>query len=365
MTAETQSTPSSRRALLAAGLGGIVAVVAHALGRPLPVRATDGQAVLAGQDNSATTTTSVTTNAGSGLAGITSDGSGGVSAVSGSGVWGGVLGTASGNPYGLGWGVRGYTPGTYGKGGSFTGNGSNGIGVEATAWYGNAVYAATTPNTFPGAPVKTGVYGFADADATARGVAGETTSGRAVEGKATGGIGVWGESNTTAMVGRSNGSSTGVFGFSGSAADPLPGSSAKTGVFGFARQDASSIGVAGNSSSGTGVYGEAGTGRGLHGWSNTGIGVRAQAVAGTALQVLGRASFSRSGRLAIAAGRSSVTKTGVTPLTASSLVLAVLQTNRPGIYVRAVVPNVAGHSFTVYLNAAVPGTTNVAWFILN
>jgi hypothetical protein len=128
----------------------------------------------------------------------------------------------------------------------------------------------------------------------------------------------------------------------------------KTGVYGYADHDASARGVLGQSTIGLGV----------HGYATSGVGVRAQAGSGTALQVLGKATFSRSGRLALAAGQSSIAKSGV-PLTSASMVLAVLQTNRSGIYVRAVVPSPSTSSFRIYLNAAVPGTTNVAWFVLN
>jgi hypothetical protein len=129
--------------------------------------------------------------------------------------------------------------------------------------------------------------------------------------------------------------------------------------------DGSSIsfaGVQGRSGSGVGVHGVGGS-AGVFGWSDAGIGVHAQG-GGTALRVDGKATFSRSGRLTLTAGQSSIAKTGLL-LSRYSLVLAVLQTNRPGIYVRAVVANPSTSSFRVYLNTAVPGTTNVAWFVLN
>jgi hypothetical protein len=55
-----------------------------------------------------------------------------------------------------------------------------------------------------------------------------------------------------------------------------------------------------------------------------------------------------------------------TTLTASSLVLATIQTNNaPGVYVQSAVPNVAGNYFTINLNQAVTKSVKVAWFILN
>jgi hypothetical protein len=122
-------------------------------------------------------------------------------------------------------------------------------------------------------------------------------------------------------------------------------------------------GVQGRSGSGVGVLGVSESAAGVSGVSESGIGVHAQSGA-TALRVDGKATFSRSGRLTLTAGQSSIAKTNVM-LSRYSMVLAVLQTNRAGIYVRAVVPSPSTSSFRVYLNARVPGTTNVAWFVLN
>jgi hypothetical protein len=350
MAIEADVRSTSRRAMLVGLVGGLAAGVAGALGRVSPALATHTGYIDAGVTNDTTAMTRV--------------------AMTGSDLYAFVVESAQRGVYGVGgsgYGVRGDSDSSWGVLGLSGGS----VGVMGWAWVpgentGVMGYSGPLDTGLPPAgPAKTGVYGYAVQDATARGVLGESTLGRGVEGKATTGNGVWGESDAAAVVGKSNGSSTGVFGFSGSASDALPGAASKTGVFGFARQDSSSIGVYGNSSFGRGVLGEAGAGRGVHGWSNTGVGVRAEAAAGTALQVAGRASFSRSGRLAIAAGRSFVTKTGITPLTSFSLVLAVLQTRRTGVYIVAAVPNVTGHSFTIYLNKAVPATTYVAWFILN
>jgi hypothetical protein len=68
--------------------------------------------------------------------------------------------------------------------------------------------------------------------------------------------------------------------------------------------------------------------------------------------------------LTVGAGKSSVTRTGVA-LSAASLVLATLQQDRAGVWVRSAVPNVAGSSFTVHLSKAVPASTKVAWFMVN
>lgn len=149
---------------------------------------------------------------------------------------------------------------------------------------------------------------------------------------------------------------TGVFGTSPAHPDPA---FLGTGVWG----DSPDIGVFGTG--GYGVLGFGGTG--VLGEANSvpgSIGVRAVAPsnAQTALKVTGKVSFSRSGRTNIASGRSYlvVNLAGVGP---SSRVFAVLASNRPGRYVRAVVP--AANRFTIYLNTTVTSTTVVTWFVLD
>src|SRR5205085_11107185 len=108
---------------------------------------------------------------------------------------------------------------------------------------------------------------------------------------------------------------------------------------------------------GAGYFGVYGTGRhgligdatpddtGVYGWvgaaapgeAPAGVAVHAQAEPGyTALNVVGVARFSRSGRASIAANKSSkiVAMAGVTP---NSYIVATLQANRSGVFVRAVV----------------------------
>jgi hypothetical protein len=113
----------------------------------------------------------------------------------------------------------------------------------------------------------------------------------------------------------------------------------------------------GGGSGGNGVSGQAA--------SPAGIGVLAEIPGGgTALQVAGPAAFSRSGLVTVAKGSSSATVTGVAP-TAASLVLATLQQDRAGIWVRSAVPKVTASSFTVHLSKAVTASTKVAWFVVN
>src|SRR5512146_532720 len=58
--------PRSRRAILAAGVGGAIATVASALGRPAPARAANGDPMLLGvSSNAATSVTSLLTTSAS------------------------------------------------------------------------------------------------------------------------------------------------------------------------------------------------------------------------------------------------------------------------------------------------------------
>ncbi len=97
-----------------------------------------------------------------------------------------------------------------------------------------------------------------------------------------------------------------------------------------------------------------------------GAGVLAKNTAGgDALRVAGKASFSRSGILTVAAGSTSAMKTGV-PLSSASLVLATIQGNVIGVYVQGVTLFIGtSGSFTIHLNKAVPASTKVAWFAVN
>jgi len=209
---------------------------------------------------------------------------------------------------------------------------------------------------------------------TGIGVSGFSSQGVAIDGDSKTGDGVRGNSD---HAGR------GVFGTSNTGDGVRGESSAGIGVHGIG--DGVSTGVQGVSTRGTGVAGfsdtgtavfalnasraqsavsgqNLGSGPGVSGFSKDGPGVRATGK--TALSVQGKAVFSRSGTVTVAAGHSSVTKSGVA-LTSASLVLVTLQQHVAGVHVLAAVPNVTGNSFKVFLSKAVPTATKVAWFIVN
>lgn len=144
---------------------------------------------------------------------------------------------------------------------------------------------------------------------------------------------------------------TGVYGYS----DPSPSPSfVGAGVWG----DSADFGVIGTGS--IGVLGEAPIG--VVGFSTepggTGVEAGASSASALALHVAGRSEFSRSGRTVVKAGNQKKTVT-LAGCTTSTLVLAVIASNRSGRWVRAAVP--ASGSFTVYLNDRVGSDTNITW----
>ena len=126
------------------------------------------------------------------------------------------------------------------------------------------------------------------------------------------------------------------------------------------------IGVMGRSTYGKGVYGEGDT-HGVHGKTANaaGIGVLAENTAGgPALQVTGKAKFSRSGKAIVPAGTSIVTVPGVA-LSKGSYVLATMQVRRSNVTILAADPDPNTDSITITLSSNVPLNTGVAWFVLN
>lgn len=223
--------------------------------------------------------------------------------------------------------------------------------------------------------------------------------GQGVSGSSVDGTGVLGQS-TSAELSRfpDPGKRTGVAGLAGPQ-DLASDNTDEVGVYGFANTSSGSAGMWGESSDGFGVVGSAGyvgvgafgssyglyafgrvavtgegdvTDTGVYGFAGSaaaptppaGVGVQASAgsTSQIALNVTGKAKFSRSGRTYVSANASSrkITMAGVTT---SSYIIATLQTRRTGVYVHAVVP--AAGSFTIYLNKAVTATTYVGYLVIN
>ena len=89
-----------------------------------------------------------------------------------------------------------------------------------------------------------------------------------------------------------------------------------------------------------------------------------------ALEVEGKAFFSRSGRAEIAAGRSWVRVRVPGSLGRSSFAIATLNTNRPGVWVRTVVVNWTESlperdDITIILNKPTPQKARCAWMVFN
>ena len=96
-----------------------------------------------------------------------------------------------------------------------------------------------------------------------------------------------------------------------------------------------------------------------------GIGVYTEATGGYALQVVGRAVFNRSGKTSIAAGAKSKVVSGFA-LDGGSIVVATVQGNPAGVWVRNVSVDDAANTFTIRLNKAAPvGGVTVGFFIVN
>jgi hypothetical protein len=319
------SARRTRRQLLVGGTGALAAVLTtEAIARPAPAEAANGDNVILGHPNFATAKTVIVNSTdSSGEAALQGEGAGRTTAVLGLSERGtGVVGNTT-----SGVGVAGFTdvaaPSLLGPV-AVQGDAVSGTGGAFVSQAGKGLYGQSGASASGLLPVRHGVHGITDS-ATGYGVVGENLAG----GTAVIGIGGGTTGGGTGVVGSSN-SGRGVEGISGGDA----------GVHGT------------NSGSGNGVHGDA--------FNGTGV----LAAGKTALRVQGPAVFSRSGILTVRAGHSSATKTRV-PLTSASLVLATLQQDHDGVWIRSAVPDIAGHSFTVHLSKAAPARTKVAWFIIN
>lgn len=315
------SIPRTRRALLAGGIGGLAAVVASAIGRPLPASAgTDGDVVL-GASNTASAMTSIASSASITI-------------------------------------LRG----------QYTGMNENAIALAGIGGTGYGVYGESDS-----------VRGVWGASTSGTGVVGECGSGFGVIARSDKAAGLFATSystNWSAAAGWSRSDRTGVFGYSG--ASSIPASPAKTGVYGYAAQDANARGVHGQTTAGYGLNGVATTGQGVHGEATTGYGVRGYATTGTALyaatsgakvgtalRTVGKVRFDKSvGSATILAGTSSIVVTPGIDLTSTSIVTATLMGSAGGTTtVHRVSVNATADTFTIYLTANSTVNVKVGWHV--
>jgi hypothetical protein len=270
--------------------------------------ANDGNNLILGhQNNTASSVTAVTTVAGTGFK-ITD------TAFAATALWG-----ESTAATGAGWGVYG----------SSSSVGPNAVGVYGVLSNSSPQSGSTftTPAAVRGISYSQtengmGVYGLHNTDnGTAPGVAGETSS------TATDAVGVLG----VVLPTTAGGGSVAV------------------------------RGINNGSGHGIGVWGT-GAGKGVWGSSPKGTALIGESSSGTALQVNGKAKFSRSGLVTIPAGMASNTIT-LSGVTTSSMVIATAQQSA-SVHVKAAVP--AAGSFTIYLTGNAPsGGLKVAYFVLN
>src|SRR5687767_14236179 len=165
-------------------------------------------------------------------------------------------------------------------------------------------------------------FGAKTAQSTAAGVVG-------VVGPSTVGIGVIGQDAGVYGLGASgSGNSVGVWGNSDESTGVV--GSGPWGVYG-----TGGVGVAGDVAPGaTGVYGFVGTNAAPVPTANVAVEARAETSSLMALNVVGRASFSRSGRLTFRAGQSALT-INMSRISSTSLIIAVPQTYQAGVWVMA------------------------------
>jgi hypothetical protein len=370
----------SRRRLLT-GIGGVLGLLgSDAVFGTKPALANNGDNVVLGEINDASSATGITNIDGkdSGLQvfSAANAGTGALVAVNGGGAGAGVYATSQ---HGEGmYAQSGTTRGTSAGG---TRNGVHGVtdsvadsGVWGQAVAGGFGVSGSTETAEIDGPA--GVFGANLG--TGPGVKGLNNSGgAALYGKAATSEGLYAQSGVTA--GTNPGTTrNGVHGVTDSPSDSGVWGQAMTGGFGVSGSTKS----AGNSG-GAGVYGaNLGSGPGVLGLSEHGIGVRGVTSSGgigvlaedddhtgrgVALQVLGVSAFNRSGITTIK-GRS-ITATVHPPggLSRGAMVLALLQNSLRGVWVVSAVPSTTTRSVTISLNRA-PGTgrtAHVAWFVVN
>jgi len=374
MSTLVQPEPRPRRAILAAALGGAAAFVANAVARPGEAAATQGQPVLAGELNTATNSTVISTS-GATAAAIRAEhtaSDGNTAAIVATNASGSGVAVSAAAETGFGVAMRAVADGSSGTGIAVDvrnpAGATYGVRVNVASAFGTGVEAimagsGSTVGVDASVPGDTSVAVRGAAGGGSIGVEGRSGSGSGVHGAATSGHGVHGDATTGHGVHGAATSGPGVFGESTNGDGVQGAATTGVGVHGAAT---SGRGVFGESTSGNSVHGTASVGHALHGEATTGVGVYAAATSGLALSVTGRAQFSRSGRVFIAAGASTVDVTVPGGSLGSANVLAMLQAERSGVWVIAARPNFpTTGQVRIYLNKAASQSqaTPLAWFV--
>jgi len=305
------SAPRSRRAVLAAALGGLGALVASRLTTPEATNAANGDPVVAGTTNTSTAETSLATS-------------------------GGFTAIYANSPTGTG--LRGVS-----LSGDPTINPPPTANTGVVGISGDTTYVADNTG-------RTGIYGFSNTDVDANGIWGDSVVGTGIYGTGDTGVygsGYWGVYGTgpIGVMGDGWSTDTGVYGFSGET--PPPVALAGVAVQATAGRNAA---IALNA-------------RALGPSTAAQIAVNATAASGhIALNVTGKTKFSRSGRATVNAGASSK-KVSMSGVSTSSYVIATLQSKRTGVHVAYVVPST--NYFTIYLNKTVTSSATVGFLVIN
>jgi hypothetical protein len=188
------------------------------------------------------------------------------------------------------------------------------------------------------------------------GVLGSAANGVGLKGASDTNVGVYGATADETAASEFT-DFTGVYGFvDGTGLDPLQ--FVATGVWG---DSVEGIGIFGSGPSGVVGVG----GWGVLGFSDVanGIGVVAEAAApARALVVNGKAHFSRSGKVSVGRTRSSVSLS-MAGVTSASMVIATVQANKIGLYVKGAVATT--NKITIYLSKKPPATVRVAFIVLD
>lgn len=356
------TAPRTRRAIIVGAFGALLGTIGLSAKPPVVRAGVDGDVVL-DATNTAAGTTVLNGNGSNPVFRVANADEDGIQAISANGV--GLLGgsgdTSFPSPIEASTGVFGISVdghGVYGASDTNAGiyaanNASTVAAIVAEGDPGTAIHGHANAGPVPASPALTGIYGSAAGTGIA--IAASSEDGLAVSAVSSAGNAVRGRGAGAGVIGESSGALSGVIGFSG--AGSAPAGPAKTGVYGEATQDANGRGVTGKSTSGQGLRGEA----------TTGVGVKAVATTGAALDVAGRAVFSRSGRASLAANAKYVDVTVSGGLDSNANVLATLQIKRGQVHVLAARPNYpSSGKVRIYLSdvASTTVSTPVAWFVL-